>query len=447
MPPNCVRRVTRAYTDDTAVPPHGAVSVWHGCVSRVLNRYVLFEARKTHRRVCALALVFLGLAPVTAQDSQPAGSQPASQPATKNLVFNGDFQIVDPSGMLPAGWNTTHPENARLLNLGGWHGQVIEMTGGKKLMASYGVDLTSEKIPVEANTRYRCTGYTKSTGPNMKVFIKGYATVTRRIKGELKTFDDVVYQMRKDIEPTKDWQPFNLEFEIAPAKVFSDFQHELKYVRIRLWAFWPAGTCWFDEIAFEEVGPVPASGRRHDDAVTHVGLPPRFDEAADDVAAGPRTGRSHAATGTPTTHSTADAAFDEEQTWRDAANALRTGQHARAALLAERLIACAPHKGVYRVLAARSLAELERWEEAERHACWLLEEADQSSNGSTRVREVERWQRDWARVVQAKVRLHTGRADEARTILKQVAQASASPHAAAVAARLLAQIEDDQANE
>jgi hypothetical protein len=394
-----------------------------------------------------LWFVLFTVAPAAAQDSQPAGSQPASQPATKNLVFNGDFETVDPSGTLPAGWTTTHPDNVRLIDLGGWHGRVIEMTGGRKLMASYGVDLTSEKIPVKANTRYRCTGCTKSTGPNMKVFIKGYATVTRRVKGELKTFDDIVYQMRKDIQPSEEWQPFDLEFAITPAEVFSDFQHEVQYVRIRLWAFWPVGTCWFDEIAFEEVGSVPNSDRRHDDAVTHVGLPPRLGEAADDVAAGYRTTRAHPEAGTSSTRPAADAAFDEEQAWREAANALRTNEHAKAALLAEQLIARAPHKGVYRVLAARALIELERWEDADRHASWLLKEADQSSNEGTRVREVEPWQRDWARVVQAKVRLHAGRTDEARTILKQVAQASASPHAAAAAARLLARIEDDQASE
>jgi hypothetical protein len=394
-----------------------------------------------------LSFVLFTVVTAAAQDSQPAGSQPASQSAARDLVFNGDFEILDTSGTLPAGWTTTHPDNVRLIDLGGWHGHVIEMTGGKKLMASYGVDLTGEKIAVKANTRYRCTGHTRSSGPNMKVFIKGYATVTRRIKGELKTFDDIVYQMRKDIQPSEDWQPFDLEFAITPAEVFSDFQQEVQYVRIRLWAFWPVGTCWFDEIAFEEVGPVPNGDRRHGDAVTHVGLPPRLGEAADDVAAGPRTGRTGPEAGTSSTRPAADAAFDEEQTWREAANALRTNEHAKAALLAEELIAHAPQKGVYRVLAARALVELERWEEAERQAGWLLEEADQSSDGGARVREVEPWQRDWARVVQARVRLHTGRADEARTVLRQVVQASASPHAAAAASRLLAQIEDDQANE
>lgn len=374
----------------------------------------------------------LGLAPAVAQDSQPPGrraasspvSQPASQPARRSMLFNGDFETPGESGKLPAGWTTKHPDNVRLVDLGGWHGRAVEMAGKRKLMASYGVDLTSEKIPVEANTRYRCSGYTKSDGPHMKVFVKGYATATRRVKGELKTFDEIVYQVRKDIEPSEEWQSFNLDFEILPAKVFSDFQHKVKYVRVRLWAFWPVGTCWFDEISFEAAEPVPEGERRHQEAVTHVGLPPRLGEAAQE------------------SESSGQVEFDEGQTWRDAVNAFRAGDHRKAARLAGPLIAHAPKKGAYRVLAARALAELERWEEAERHARWLLEEVKQAPESKTPARQIEAWQRDWARVVRAKVCLHTGRVDEARAILKRLVDSDASPHARAAAERLLDRIND-----
>lgn len=214
-------------------------------------------------------------------DSRPA-SVPASQPTPQNLLVNGDFEHPDASGKLPAGWTTMHPENVRLIEAGGAHGRVVEMSGRKKLMASHGVDLTGEPISINANTRYRCTGYTRSNGPRMKVFVKGYATVTRGVAGEIETFDDVVYQMRKDIEPSDRWQPFNLDFAITPAEVFSDFQHEIKYVRVCLWAYWPVGTCWFDDIRFEEVGSVAEDQRRHDKPVTHVGVPPRLGSGKDD---------------------------------------------------------------------------------------------------------------------------------------------------------------------
>lgn len=345
------------------------------------------------RRLYRLLLpVVLGLAPAVAQDSRPSTrpttAPAAAQPPGRNMLSNGDFEICGEDGKLPAGWTTKHPENIRVVDLGNAHGKVVELTGGRKLMASYGVDLTSAEIPVKPNTRYRCTGYTRSTRPNMKIFIKGYATVTRRVNGELKTFDDIVYQMRKDIAPTEDWQPFNLDFTISPTDVFSDFQHEVTYIRVRLWAFWPAGTCWLDDIRFEEVGPVPESERRHGEAVTHVGVPARLGEATQ----GPAKAEG--------------GAFDEAQRWRDAVNAFRGGDYAKAAELAEQLIARAPHSGTYRVLAARASVELERWSDAERHARWLLEEVDPVAGQKTRPRQVESWQRDWARVVRAKVGAH-----------------------------------------
>ena len=193
------------------------------------------------------------LSAVGAQGQSAPATGPSSKPA--NLVYNGDFERADAAGRLPDGWTSEHPPNVRLVDDAEGHGQVVEMAGDQKLMASYGVDLLSGQIPVKPEMRYRCTGYTRSTGPRMKVFVRGYATITHRVHGEVKVFDDAVYTMRKDIAASEDWQPFNLDFAIRPAEVVRDQPHEIKYVRIKLWAFWPAGTCWFDGVRFEEVGP------------------------------------------------------------------------------------------------------------------------------------------------------------------------------------------------
>jgi hypothetical protein len=190
---------------------------------------------------------------VGAQGQSAPASGPTSQPV--NLVYNGDFEKADDADRLPDGWSTEHPANAHLAHDVEGHGQVVEMTGDQKLMGSYGVDLLSGKIPVKPETRYHCTGTTRSTGPRMKVFVRGYATVPRRVRGEVTVFDDAVYTMRKDIAPSAQWQPFQLDFEIRPAEVVRDQQHAIKYVRIKLWAYWPMGTCWFDDIRFQEVGP------------------------------------------------------------------------------------------------------------------------------------------------------------------------------------------------
>ncbi|MFH1748689.1 MAG: hypothetical protein ABIG44_16770 [Planctomycetota bacterium] len=351
--------------------------------------------------------------------AEPPSSQPTSTPATQpaNLLINGDFEQLDDRGELPAGWSTVHPANVRVADGGGWHGHVIEMTGDKKLMASYGVDLIGQPIPVKPNTRYCCTGYTRSTGPRMKVFVRGYATVTRRVDGELQTSQDPVYTMRKDIEPSADWRAFNLDFELLPADVFSDFQHHIEFVRIKLWAYWPVGTCWFDDLRFEEVGPIEPQRRRHDQPVTHMGIPPRLSTASQPTATNPAE------------------EFNEEQVWHQAVNAFRASEHAQAARLAEQLTSRVPQKGAYHLLAARAAAALEQWDQAAKHANWLLD-TDPSLQ-----REIEPWQRDWAHVVRAQVLRQRGRLQQARAALEYAARPEASPHARAAARKLLAELD------
>jgi hypothetical protein len=360
--------------------------------------------RPPHLRLAGLCLALVAFAcHGAAQTSAPATSGPV------NLLENGDFEQLNDARTLPLHWSTERPDNVRI-TADLHHGRVIEMTGKKKLMATYGVDLLSEtKIPVKPNTRYRCTGYTRSLGPRMMVFVRGYATVTRSIDGERRTFDDAVYTMREEIDPSEHWQSFNLDFDITPAAVFSDHLHKIKYVRVKLWAYWPAGTCWFDDIRFEQVGPLPAEKVRRPDAVTHTDEPARL---------GPRASQP--------------AAFDEEQTWLDAANAFRAADYHKALPLAEQLVESAQNNGKYRILLARTLASLGRWAEADRHASWFLGDAD-----SQPTRKIEPWQRDWALVVHAQACRHAGRTKEAEKALKRVIRPDASAQARRAAEKLL----------
>jgi hypothetical protein len=371
---------------------------------------------------------FLAAVPAAIR-AQPAvratGTSPvpisASQPA--NLVHNGDFEIADSKTKLPSGWTTKHPQNVRLIDVGGTHGHVIELTGDKKLMGTYGVDLTGEKIPVQPNTRYRCTGYTQSAGPKMIVFVKGYATLTKKVGGRSQIGEEEVYRMRKEIAASPDWQAFNLDFEIKPVSEFSDFQHKIEYLRITLWADWPAGTCKYDDIKFEEAGPIPTRERLHSEAVTHVGVRPRL--AVDSRPA-----------------SSQPAAIDEEQTWLDASNAWREEQYDKALRLTDQLLLRSPGRGDYHLLAARTLTRLKRWPEADQHAQWLLSApTSQPSSHSPKAARVEPWQQEWAQVVRGEVLMHTGKTTDARQILNQVQQSASSPHARAAAASLLNELD------
>lgn len=357
--------------------------------------------------VCAAAPI-----PGRIVTSRPAPPRPSS-----DLVLNGGFEQGDASGRLPANWTTKHPDNVKRINVGPPHGWVIEMTGDKDLMGTYGTDLLSSRIPVKPNMRYRCTGCTKSAGPRMIVFVKGYATITHRVKGQEQTGEEAVYQMRKEIQPSADWQPFNLDFDLKPTSEFSPFQHRVEYLRITLWAYWPEGTCWYDDIRFEEVGPVPADRRLREDPVTHVGVKPRLAE---------------------TQPAQTQPAFDEEQTWMDAGNAWAAQDFKESLSLAEQLVEHAPDRADYHLMAARAAAKLQRWSDADRHAQWLLAESPGATTTAP-ARKVEPWQRDWARIVHAEVLLHTGHLKEARQILQSVRDTAASSNARSVAEELIEQ--------
>ncbi len=369
-------------------------------------------------RILGLLLVAAAVGGVEARGAERATPKP--EQAAVNLVSNGDFEKLDEQGFLPVGWTTRHPDNLMAVPGGGQRGNVIEMTGGRQLMGTYGTDLLSPKIPFKANTRYRCTGYTRSDGPSMIVFVKGYATVHRRVDGEMTPYDDAVYQMKKQIKPTAEWTKFNLDFDVMPARIFSDFQHEVKYLRILLWAYWPPGTCWYDDIRFEEVGPLPApeapGSVSIEKPLTHTGERPRLGPGADDPDQ--------------------PAAFDAEQTWVDAANAFNAGELDRALELAEALVARQPHHGGYRLLSARAAARLGRRDIAAEHVQWLLDPANSSGDDPP----VRPWQALWAHVVEARLLADSGEVERAKALLSSVLADSDSPHVRHAAGALLEQL-------
>ena len=226
------------------------------------GRRRLAPAGPTARRWLAVAITVLVLARV----SGPwANAAPASQAA--NLVRNGDFHQAAPTKNLPLGWTTKHPRNVRLVTDNRF-GHVIAMQGDARLMGSYGVDLLSDKIAFDPRHHYKVTGFTRSRGPRMILFVKGYATLTHHVNGRPITRDEAVFQMRKEIHPTRDWTPFTLDLKIKPLAMALEFQHPIQYLRVELWAYWPKGTCSWADIAMRDAGELPKSEQFGDKAVT-----------------------------------------------------------------------------------------------------------------------------------------------------------------------------------
>jgi hypothetical protein len=363
------------------------------------HQTLIFTRKSRVAAMCVLLVT--GASALFAGEPDPLATQPSSG---VNLLTNGTFEKLDASGLLPAGWSTVRPDNVRVINSGDERNRVVEMTGNADLMGSYGVDLLSDSVMFKANTRYRCMGYIKTAGPNAMLFVKGYASVTRKDKGVTKTFDDEVYQMVKNIDVKQDWSRFSLEFDVKPANVFSPFQHEIKYLRVLLWGCWPKGTLWWDDIRFEEVGPIPGSERRHEKAVTHQGIPANLGPSA-----------------------TQPEEFDAEQAWADAANALLDERFEEAAKLSEELVRREPTRADYRLALSRAAVKLARWDQAKAQSRWLLSPENKA----------EPWQVEWATLVDAQVSLQQGDKERATATLRKLATDAKSPHVRQAATELL----------
>ena len=90
-------------------------------------------------------------------------------------------------------------------------------------MGTYGTDLAQPARRVQGQHPLQGHRLDPLAGAKLIVFVKGYAAVTRKVEGKNQTLDDVVYQMKKEIKPTADWQPFSLDFELRPMVTFTTF--------------------------------------------------------------------------------------------------------------------------------------------------------------------------------------------------------------------------------
>lgn len=354
------------------------------------------------RRCAAVgALAFL---PAAAQAAGPV-----------NLCVNGDFEQVDAQTHLPVGWRG-HPPGERNVCLidDPARGKVLQLSGGAGLMGGPGVFLMQTRdIPYKANTLYRVTGWTKSAGPSIIVFVKGFGLVVHNADPQRKKVHEEVYMMKKEVAGPdvdigcRDWEPFSLDFEVRPMREFSDFQHRVDFFRVKLFAYWPPGTCWLDDVRVEEVGLIPVHDRLDPEAVTHLKIKPNLDAPQAE-------------------------AFDEEQCYVDAQNAWLRKDYAACHRLSMELVGKVGDKGVYRLLAARAAIELGKARQADEQAEWILQ-AEGEDNPLAKDRRIESWQYDFARLIRAQAVLA---ADAARGVrmLEALAQATQSPHVRVFAA-------------
>lgn len=190
-----------------------------------------------------------------------------------NLILNGDFEMPDPAhSTRPAYWDlpdglgivwTTAPPNRAGTSLGKairmdtrvsekalvaqWRRKGITQwdipqPADNSVAATYGLSFYSTAIPVASGQAYRISFDLKAPqkGEGAKVWVRCYG----RIRGELRRRYETVVNCRA---PDTEWTRFSHVF--FPSR----YRSELEHMRVMLYAYWPPGVYWFDNIRLEPI--------------------------------------------------------------------------------------------------------------------------------------------------------------------------------------------------
>ncbi len=190
-------------------------------------------------------------------------------PAAESLVKNGSLEEADPANPAkPAFWDkadglgvqwTAAPETG--------HGRAIRMDtaisekamveswkkaglsdkwdipnpAGNAVAETYGLSHYSDAIPVEKGQPYKITFDYKGPSGGAKVWVRGWG----QFQGEKRRRWETTIECR--VANPKEWTTISQEF--FPTKN----RPEVTEMRVMLYAFYPAGVYWFDNVKIEPI--------------------------------------------------------------------------------------------------------------------------------------------------------------------------------------------------
>lgn len=198
------------------------------------------------------------------QEQPMAGPDPEQERRWRegpNLV-KGDFERGTDH---PEGWDPL-PEYVSWVNASSSPGQsnrVIRFQFPKSVAASTGVLYYSEYFPIQENALYRFQCRWRSTGSQVKVFIKCYDDLPTRFQSrpnEDRRGADAspgrelreVYRSQQNLKGSAmTWNVHTEDF--TPRHT----QYTPRQARVMLYAYWPAGTVDFDDVVIKMIAPPP----------------------------------------------------------------------------------------------------------------------------------------------------------------------------------------------
>jgi hypothetical protein len=168
-----------------------------------------------------------------------------------NLVPNGDFETPGAGGGGPAEWQAIENQMAYAANPDG-AGKVLKFDMNQSTAEVYGLDFYSAWIQIEAGAAYRFSCRLKTLGPTPKVFLKGY----HAFPGEGGRPAERRETYRRQVHPGGQKKQWNtVEADFVPESTRPD--QTPTFLKVDLYAYWPAGVIYWDDIVLKKVRDAP----------------------------------------------------------------------------------------------------------------------------------------------------------------------------------------------
>lgn len=147
--------------------------------------------------------------------------------------------------------------------------RVVQMAMPESVAGMHGLACYSDWIEVKAGHRYRCAITYASSGPTFLPFVKGYALI--QTPGEEEPQRREVYrrQFPKLKSTQRAWKTAVVDFvpSVLAPKQGHRQPYDLKWVRLDLYCYWPAGRVWVRDVTLKLVES-PAPGGKVLDPMT-----------------------------------------------------------------------------------------------------------------------------------------------------------------------------------
>lgn len=243
--------------------------------------WVVFRM-KIINAMCLIVILILVLSlPARAAEITPTGPKPTGPAVIGgaatgivapgiNLLKNGDFEK---GTAWPEGWEKTKAPGGNektqagvkieLADGGAGHGRVLHMTMDQAAAEAPGMMLLSEPVAVAQGKTYHVSVEVKSMGPAVMLFVKGYGIAPGR-GGSGGTETAIFTKPQSSRLKTGQWGVMSFDFtpqtntlseaarRVYAKKGITVPVSKVDRIRVELYAYYPAGEVYFDNVRVTE---------------------------------------------------------------------------------------------------------------------------------------------------------------------------------------------------